>query len=79
MAVNRWFEIYRHMPVWAQNCACSVAGLKMRRERYNGTFNTVIRFLRESQWWSFEIQKEYQNEQLRRVIKHAYETVQKKD
>jgi phenylacetate-CoA ligase len=47
----------------------------MVRERYNKTFRDFLAFLEQSQWWSLEEQKEYQNEQLRSVIRHAYETV----
>ena len=34
-----------------------------------------LRFLQESQWWSAQELKEYQNEKLRALIKHAYTNV----
>lgn len=34
-----------------------------------------LRFLQKSQWWSESDLKEYQNEKLRALIKHAYENV----
>jgi len=36
---------------------------------------THLKFLQQSQWWSTEELKQYQNEKLRAVIKHAYENV----
>jgi len=75
MGHNRWFDLYSRMPVWLQNTACSLAGMKMRHDRYNRTFYNALEFLRQSQWWSLVEQQEYQNEQLRMVIEHAYRTV----
>lgn len=34
-----------------------------------------LSFLKKSQWWSFNDLREYQNEQLRMLIRHAYENV----
>jgi len=71
----RWFRFYAKTPVWAQNAACSLAGIKMRRRRYNRTFWNALTFLEQSQWWSLAEQQAYRREQLRRIIRHAYETV----
>lgn len=75
MASSRWNKVYERLPILLQNAACSLAGINMRRTRHNRTFWRALRFLDESQWWSLPQQHAYQNEQLRRVIKHAYETV----
>lgn len=75
MGDNKWFDLYSKMPVWVQNTACSLAGLKMRHDRYNRTFRNALGFLRQTQWASLAEQQEYQNVQLRVVIKHAYLTV----
>lgn len=58
-----------------QNVACSLAGLQMRRARYNRTFRDALAFLDESQWWPLERQLDYRDRELRRVIRHAYDTV----
>lgn len=71
----RWFSIYSRLPVLAQNLCCSIAGFRMRHQRYNRVFRETLDFLKKSQWWSLEEQKEYQNEQLQRIIQHAYQTV----
>lgn len=75
MSGSRSFALYARLPVWAQNVACSLAGLRMRRERYNRTFRQALAFLERSQWWSLAEQRAYQDERLRQVLSHAYETV----
>ena len=75
MAETRAFKIYSKLPVFCQNIACSLAGLKMRRQRYGKCFREFLRFLDQSQWWPYEKQLEYQNEQLRKIIDHAYASV----
>lgn len=75
MASNRLIDIYPKLPVFLQNVACSLAGIRMRRERYNHVFRRTYRFLKESEWWPLEQQKNFQNEQLRRIIRHSYESV----
>jgi phenylacetate-CoA ligase len=72
---DSWFRIYGRMPIWAQNVACSFAGIEMRQTRYNKTFHKALRLLERSQWWSLEELRCYQNKQLQRMIKHAYDTV----
>jgi phenylacetate-CoA ligase len=75
MSESSLFRIYAKLPVAVQNVACTLAGITMRRSRHNQTFHEAMRFLEESQWWSAERQRDYQNEQLRHTIRHAYETV----
>jgi phenylacetate-CoA ligase len=69
------FSLYSQLPVWAQNVSCSLAGLKMRHDRYNRHFYETLDFLNQSQWWSLAEQQEYQNEQVSKIIHHAYQTV----
>lgn len=75
MSDDKTFELYSRMPVFAQNAACSLFGLKMRRDRYNSAYIKALDLLRESQWWALDRQRVYQEERLRFVIAHAYETV----
>jgi phenylacetate-CoA ligase len=70
-----WFRYYRRLPIWAQNIVCSAGGWKNRRERYGRTFWEALEFLEKSQWWSLQEQIDYQNELLRSVIRHAYDSV----
>ncbi len=66
-------DLYAYTPVWFQNIAWSSVGVWTLFSRYNREFYTALRFLEESQWWSLEEQKAYQNERLRALIRHAYE------
>src|SRR5437870_1213747 len=75
MSNSRLFSLYSRLPVWSQNVACTLAGFRMKRERYNKRFWKSLDFLQQSQKWSLAEQQAYQDEQLRGVIKHAYETV----
>ncbi|MCP4590283.1 MAG: phenylacetate--CoA ligase family protein [bacterium] len=75
MSESSWIRHYAKLPVVLQNLACTLAGIKMRRTRHNRVFRDAMRFLDESQWWTAERQREYQDDQLRRTIRHAYETV----
>lgn len=75
MSESRLFRLYARMPVFLQNLACSAAGIRMRRERHNRVFHEARRFLSKSEWWSVEEQRNYQNEKLRELIRHAYDTV----
>jgi phenylacetate-CoA ligase len=68
-------RVYASLPIFLQNSACTLAGLKIRRYRYGKRFWEMSRFLNESQWWSYDELVEYQNEQLRRLIRHAYDSV----
>lgn len=44
-------------------------------ERYGGEYKKYKRLLSETQWYSKNELDEYQSEHLRRLVKHAYETV----
>lgn len=58
-----------------QNLACSLAGVRMLRERFNTTFRQALAFLEESDHWPLARLEAYRDEQIRSVIKHAYDTV----
>jgi phenylacetate-CoA ligase len=75
MADSLVFRAYAQLPVTLQNVACTLAGIRIRRERYNRVFRDALELLGDSQWWSLEEQRAYQNEQLRQVIARAYEHV----
>ena len=75
MGESRAFSVYAKLPVPLQNVACTLAGIRIRRSRYNATFRDASRLLSASEWWSLEEQREHQNERLRDGIRHAYNTV----
>lgn len=68
-------RIYYRLPFWMQNLVFSYHGLQLRRMRYNKYFHRFLEELRESEWWTKEAIREYQNQKLRELLKHANETV----
>ena len=67
--------IYDRLPVFLQHMACTLVGLKTRRERYTPHFHRMLDWLTETDTWPVERLLEYQNAQLRNLVQHCYETV----
>jgi phenylacetate-CoA ligase len=73
--MSDWKEkLYPRLPVVLQNLACGVQGRSQRKLRYGGEFRELLDWLEESQWQSAAEIQEYQDEQLRRLVEHAYRT-----
>ncbi len=68
-------HLYSHLPVFAQNLACGIQGSNQRKLRYAGVFPELLDRLQESQWWTADKIEEYQEENLQKLIRHAYDTV----
>ena len=66
---------YNALPVFAQNLVCDAYGVKMQRERFNSAFRARLHELRETEWWPAARIAEYQDAQVRKLVKHAYDTV----
>lgn len=74
--MSSWQEqLYPRLPISLQNLACTAHGRTQRNLRYGGEFHSLLEWLEESQWWPVEEIEQYQKDQLRRLITHAYETV----
>ncbi|MEN3334563.1 MAG: hypothetical protein V7641_3928 [Blastocatellia bacterium] len=74
--MSGWKEIiYSHLPVALQNLACTAQGFSQRRLRYGGEFRQLLDWLDQSQWWTAEEIKTYQEAQLRQLVAHAYASV----
>jgi phenylacetate-CoA ligase len=68
-------QVYPRLPVFLQNAACWYYGTKQARVRFGREFELRLRELLESEKWSAAEIEAYQNEKLRRLIRHAYENV----
>jgi phenylacetate-CoA ligase len=68
-------RLYSRCPVPIQNVIMSAYGWKLRRERFGQGFDRASELLDRSQWLSLEELEAYQEERLRLVVRHAYETV----
>jgi phenylacetate-CoA ligase len=75
MSGNSLYKMYERMPVWMQNVACSITGLRMRRQRYSDVFHQAFDFLKRSQWWCLEEMKDFQNKLLIKLVRHSYDSV----
>lgn len=68
-------RLYDHSPAFVQNLALSAYCIALDRERYGPEFQRLRGWLEESQWDSSEKMQNWQDERLRMLVKHAYETV----
>lgn len=68
-------HIYPRLPVFLQNAACCYYGKKEARTRLGSIFERYLKELEESEYWSASEIEAYQNEKLRSLVRHAYETV----
>lgn len=68
-------KIYYKLPYPLQNIAVSIYGLKLKRERYGKQFFKNLQSLKKSEWKSQEQIKKYQNQNIVKLIHHAYNTV----
>jgi phenylacetate-CoA ligase len=68
-------KIYEISPALIQNLMVTGYGLKLYRREYGQKFKKGLKEFGERQWYSREQLKEYQEERLRLLIKHAYENV----
>lgn len=68
-------SIYERLPVFAQNLACSYRGSQLLRTRYDAAFREQLAWLKESQFWSLQSLRAYQDERLRELITHVYANV----
>ncbi len=68
-------SLYEKLPVFLQNAACSYYGWRESRARFGDEFQRRLESLQQSQFWSASDIASYQDENLRTLIHHAYETV----
>jgi phenylacetate-CoA ligase len=68
-------RIYSRAPWHIQDLLISIYGLELRRKTASRSFQKKFRELLESQWWSADELKAWQEEKLRALIAHAYEHV----
>jgi len=67
--------IYDRSPWFIQNLMVSAYGWKLGRREYGAEFQRCLAEFEKLQWLSSEELRGYQDEQLRRVVAHAFENV----
>jgi len=74
----RWLAEEQHynlLPTAAQNALVAWHGYRIRRQRFGPEHDRLLRFLEETERWSREEMRAYQEERLRDIVRHAYDTV----
>lgn len=72
MSSHPLYPFYKALPVFLQEVACWIYGKKMVHDQYNKYFFQKSEWLHQTERWSASEIEAYQNEQVRRIIKHAY-------
>jgi len=75
MSESLTHRLYALCPVFVQNIACSLVGVKLKWERYNRHFGRYLKWLHETEGWSADRIRAHQDENLRRIVRWAYENV----
>lgn len=65
-------SIYSSMPVFMQNIMCSAHGFKLKKQRFNDDFFKILEFLHSTSNWSAEEITRYKEENIYKIIEHAY-------
>ena len=68
-------KLYSRLPVAAQNVACSLYGWKERRLRFGPAFRHRFTSLKETDRASRSEIEAYQDAQIERLVRHAFDTV----
>jgi len=68
-------RLYSNLPVALQNRLVSMYGSRILSERFDSDYEKAMAFYEVSQWWSREELRAYQDERLRTLVKHAFDTV----
>lgn len=68
-------RFYRYLPFPLQKALVAGYGRLILRDRFAADYNELERFLERSERSDPELLREYQEERLRRIVRHAYETV----
>lgn len=68
-------RLYEMAPVWGQNLLLTGFGTLLDRERYGGRFSEYSDLLARTEWYSRSDLEAWQDERIRSVVTHAYDTV----
>ena len=68
-------NLYNKLPAWCQTLAVSLEGLRIQKKRYDSLFETAYRDFMSRNNWTYEQKCQYRDQQLRKMVRHCYETV----
>ena len=75
MASFAMASFYEWLPIPLQNAACSYYGWREGRTRFGREFRQRLAWLKETEHWSAEQIASYQDEQIKKLVRHAYDQV----
>lgn len=70
-----WMKLYHSLPVWCQNLAVSLEGLRIQNKRYGALFEARYREFMERNDWSYREKCAYRDQMLQRMVRHCQEKV----
>jgi phenylacetate-CoA ligase len=73
--MSAFISMYSRSPYWLQNLFLNAYAAKIHRERYGKPFKNTLEQIIKTEWFSPEQIYEYQGSRLKRIVRHAYETV----
>lgn len=74
--MNPWIKrLYDLAPAPAQNLLLSAFSALLDRQRYGGRYREFRALLEESEWWDVQRMGAWQDQKLRRMVRHAHEHV----
>lgn len=65
-------SIYDRLPVFLQNTACSLEGIKVRHNKYGRRQKRELERFMERNTWSYEQKCTYRDQQLQKMVEHCY-------
>ena len=68
-------KIYNKLPAWCQTVAVSLEGFRIQKRRYNELFEDQYGDYMSRNDWTYEQKCQWRDQQLRKMVKHCYETV----
>lgn len=68
-------NIYKKLPVFLQNAACTIKGQLQKKERLGGAFLNIFEELRKTEWYTRDEIKKLQNNKLLETINYCYENI----
>lgn len=71
---NFFKTLYDSSPAFLQNSALTAYSAFLHRQRYGAGFKRYREFLDKAQWYASAEMKDYQDAQLQKIVRHAYET-----
>lgn len=68
-------SIYNILPVCLQNAACTIEGMRVKRNKYGRLQQQALPAFMERNNWSYKQKCEYRDQQLQIMLKHCYNHV----